>query len=271
MRLFLSLCGKVTSLFVTSSLLHSFLGSPPLPKNKTRRKREAPLVDSTLLRFLSTQKQTQPSDTTLIPDTLLPKEDRIQPPSSLVSWLGQYNRNRVAQTLLRMENAGSISQETALHAGEAVQQHVLARTARQRLRLFLRKRDQLWVNAEENDVDDDDEVTRLLTEKKEETTTIDSTRFQHDRFTHVVELLVEQGLTANDICSILTHTPSVALMRPRNGENTLESTCHRVLHHVLSDSLQLRRYDARKVRVHHTQTHTHTIHFVFFIVVVVLT
>lgn len=225
---------------ITGSLLHSFLGpqdvdfapSGPPPKSKTRRKREAPLVDSTLLRFLSTQKQTQPCDT-LIPDTV-PEEDRIQPPPSLVSGLGQYNRNRVAQTLLRMENAG-ISQETALQAGEAVQQHVLARTARRRLRLFLRKRDKLW---------DSEDATRLLPEREET-----DSRLSHHGLAHVVDLLVEQGLTANDVCSILTHTPSVALMRPQNGENTLESTCHRVLQHLLSDSLQLRRYDARKVRI----------------------
>lgn len=130
-----------------------------------------------------------------------------------------------------------VSQETALQAGEAVQQHVLARTARRRLRLFLRKRDQLWENSE------DTAAARLLVPDKNEQDSVSGLVFPH-----VVDLLVEQGLTANDVCSILTHTPSVALMRPRHGENTLESTCHQVLQHVLCDSLQLRRYDARKVR-----------------------
>ena len=72
---------------------------------------------------------------------------------------------------------------------------------------------------------------------------------------HVVDLLLEKGLSGTDVCSILTHTPSVALMRPRNSEdgdsnknNTLEATLQRALDQVLSNTLGLRRYDARKVR-----------------------
>jgi hypothetical protein len=174
--------------------------------------------------------------------------------------------NHVAQTLLAMTrstnnaNAPPISKETALLAAESVQRHVVVRTARRRLRLFLKRRDtQLWASSSSSSP----------SEKKANTTTTTTSQWstgdsgaleekdvsvsQHQYFDleQVIELLmVEHGLTPNDICTILTHTPSVALMRPRggDGENTLERTCHRVLTELLSESLALRKYDARKVR-----------------------
>jgi hypothetical protein len=240
-------------------------GLPQQGRSKTRRKqRETPIVDSTLLRFLSTQKQTP--DTFLIPDTsLLPKEnyqlpkqqDRIQqqqqqeeePPNEPFNYY-----KHVAQTLLAMGDNAAISKETALQAGESVQRHVLARTAQRRLRLFLKQRDtQLWA-PEENTTPLSSSSACAPVDKEENQ--LDGT---FDYFEQVIEVLVEQGLTANDISTILTHTPSVALMRPRNGQNTLERTCHRVIRDLLSESLQLRKYDARKVRCLACVWHARTI------------
>ena len=72
-----------------------------------------------------------------------------------------------------------------------------------------------------------------------------------------VRLLLDFGFTGNDIAAILTHTPGVALMRPRRadgeevkeeaGGETIEETVGRAFDQLLLTKLKLRKYDARKV------------------------
>ena len=157
------------------------------------------------------------------------------------SWMGQYNSNRVAQLLL----SHGVDEHDAMEAGVSVQSHVLARTARRRVREFLKRRDKMWVNPQ----------NRTLLEIP---TASSSTTSLEYGFEDVVNLLLDFGLTGRDIAAILEHTPSIALMRPRrrvdatvskgcDGGETLEETIKRAFEGVLCDSLQLRKYDARKV------------------------
>jgi hypothetical protein len=234
-------------------------------------------VDSELLRFISEQKKEkqqqlieplqrdEQEDITQNPDMPYSVSDTVaeraleQQQSSaineddlLVPWIGQYNRNRVSKKLLSI----GADNETAQLAGEKVQSLVLVRTARRRVRQFLRERDALW-NSQNLAMPS---AQQLIQNK------ILSQEPPHPEygFDDVVELLMECGLTGIDIGTILAHSPSVALMMPRrsfavgvavNGETndlsaggeTLEETMHRSLDGLLMSTLQLRKYDARKV------------------------
>ena len=127
----------------------------------------------------------------------------------------------------------------AQKAGEAVQTHVLARTARRRVREFLKKRDMEWVNG--------DSASPL-------DVTLSWPGYD---LKDTMQLLLQFGLTGNDIAAILTHTPSVALMRPRRADGkerevdsdgeTIEETVRRAFEELLLTNLKLRKYDARKV------------------------
>lgn len=92
-------------------------------------------------------------------------------------------------------------------------------------------------------------------------------------FNQVVTTMVDSGLTGNDIAAILTHTPSVSMMTTRDVSDgdtnddgrdvslstmddpnmessdlvTLNDTLERAYFGLLSDTLKLRKYDARKV------------------------
>lgn len=157
------------------------------------------------------------------------------------SWMGQYNANRVAKLLI----ANSVDEDDAMEAGVAVQSHVLARTARRRVREFLKRRDKLWV--------DSNNGTLLETPGG----SVRPTSLGYG-FEDVLKLLLENGLTGKDIAAILVHTPGLALMMPRRitdegvtddilGGETLEETMKRAYDGVLRESLELRKYDARKV------------------------
>ena len=273
-----------------------------------KRERKAPLVDSTLLRFISTQKKQQqqqfgsdnlgvpPTDLARFVDSLTPNvsEERdttttssptTPSPSSLSTGNdlsavdqttdetdatdsstpsillgdGQFNHNRVAQKLISIgaeDNAAQL-------AGERVQNVLLVRTARRRIRDFLRARDSIWNSS-------DRQSSAISNAMKEQSAMLAvATSPPEYGFDDVVDLLLEYGLTGTDICAILTHSPSVALMRPRraktsdeaadnegstedvmatrSGGETLEETLDRSLKGLLCTTLQLRRYDARKV------------------------
>ncbi|CAB9497827.1 mitochondrial transcription termination [Seminavis robusta] len=167
---------------------------------------------------------------------------------TLDQWMGQFNKNRIAKVL--MATGQGVDEQLAMEAGDCVQRHVLARTARRRVREFLKERDTMWVNGLDKDGGDtrNKSVSKATTNGSRTTT-----RQQPDYgFTDVVDLLLENGLNAKDIATILTHTPSVALMRPKRGEEelggeTLEETVQRALSGLLCTTLKLRRYDARKV------------------------
>lgn len=273
---------------------------------KRRRKRKvagAPLVDSALLRFVSEQKKRQEEQLAWEPDVppgptamealtnpetqLTDKrstnqlsatsadEDEgsvvlnseavlnsmaatLQGKDQLDPWMGQYNCNRVAQKLISL----GADAESAMRAGEKVQSYVLKRTARRRIRIFLRERDSLW-----NKLDDERATTQLqqLVDSR-----VSRLGIMHPNygFSDVVELMSGFGLTGTDICTILMHSPSVAIMMPRrsiaesipstNPEtdqdsmtipagDTLEDTLSRSFVGLLQNDLGLRKYDARKV------------------------
>jgi hypothetical protein len=273
-------------------------------KRSRQKSSGAPIVDSTLLRFISSQKkkempqhpsdvasQQNPSGSYLdslnsTAESLLLEERIVQQKTAdqLDPWMGQYNRKRVAQKLMVL----GVSEQAALHAGEQVQDHVLMRTARRRVREFLRERDSLWNSAKaQNQNNGAMTVSQQLIEQK-----ILNSEPPHPHYgvDDVIELMLEYGLTGNDICTILAHSPGVALMMPRRslatptgvngktangkdnlngnaanggaplqdnisndeeeslgGGETLEQTLNRSFRGLLSTTLKLRRYDARKV------------------------
>lgn len=160
-----------------------------------------------------------------------------KPDDALESWLGQYNRNRVAQKLMEM----GVTDEAAAHAaGEMVQEYALARTARRCVRTFLRQRDVDWANQD------------LPVFERVSNTTVLEYGFQD-----ILNVFEEFGLSGTDVAAILTHTPSLAFMMPKrrhgnssvtelNGE-TLEETLSRAYSNLLCGDFKLRKYDARKV------------------------
>lgn len=223
-------------------------------KQKRRKRPPTPLVDSTLLRFLSLQKTQTPdlevSNTQQTPVTIQQQRSPQQP-------LGQYNRHLVATRLSELQG---VSPALAIQAGNAVQQHVLQRTARRRLRLFLRKRDEIWDSSTTNNNSGMTFKNGNAIMNEKDASSILATNTPND-LNQVIQLLLERGLTGTDICTIFSHTPSVALMRPtavttrdrqqdetrEEENNTLDSTVTRAFTDLLSNSLKLRKYDARKV------------------------
>ena len=116
---------------LTLSVMVNSLGSPQdvsfvSSDAKKRRKRPpTPLVDSTLLRFLSLQKTQQVPDSgtsnTQQTSITIQQQQPLQP--SQQQPLGQYNRHLVATQLSELQG---VSPALAIQAGNAVQQHVLA-------------------------------------------------------------------------------------------------------------------------------------------------
>mmetsp|Transcript_36944 Transcript_36944/g.64716 ORF Transcript_36944/g.64716 Transcript_36944/m.64716 type:complete len:692 (+) Transcript_36944:168-2243(+) len=253
-----------------------------------RQKAKAPLVDSALLRFLSSQKKSgavllkdengqasagnaTPLDSpnvasrgmevdfpTFVSENLV--EGEIEAPSTASSaidlpsdkpiesqsWLSQYNAQRVA---LKLQALG-VDSDAAIKSGKIVQDYVLARVTRRRIRKFLHERDALWESG----------YPMPLGRKgiKESISPAAASSFDIDG---VIAVMSEYGLTGNDVAAVFSHTPSVAMMRARttgnevqiedtNGKRksfALEETLDRAFVGLLSDTLKLRRYDARKV------------------------
>jgi hypothetical protein len=186
------------------------------------RSAAAPFVDSTLLRFLSEQKLERRTSTTEI----ISGTDE--------TYLGQFNANRISQVL--REHA--VTPDVALEVGQAVQAHVLHRTTRRRVRDFLKQREKEW-------------ISRLPEAQP--------TLPPDYGFIDVIRMLRDYGFKGTDIAEVLRHTPGVALMRPKRisehsiqsiqqygGGETLQETLERSLT-VLQSTLQLRRYDARRI------------------------
>jgi len=199
-----------------------------------------------------------PIVTPIISDSgILPRAE-----DSLDLWMGQFNRNRIAQVLLARGSegeGGGVDEQLANQAGEAVQRHALARTARRRVRDFLKARDKMW----SGDISVRTNVTTTTTTDIAEKDTLLSFSASQSKqpdygFPDVVDVLVDNGLTAKDVATILIHTPSIAIMMPQrpkfmveeddelDGE-TVEETVQRALSDLLCGTLKLRRYDARKV------------------------
>lgn len=254
-------------------------------QRQERQKAKAPLVDSTLLRFISSQKNSgavlvkeedgrapvggaipidDPKEArrgvevdlpTFTAENLGETEAPVAPsraidlPSGQIesqSWLSQYNTQRVA---LKLQALG-VDNAAAAKAGKIVQDYVLARVTRLRIRRFLQERDVLWESGSPMPLD--------RKGIKEIESPVAASNFDIDT---VIIVMKEYSLTGNDIAAVFSHTPSVATMRARMTENkahidetdgkqksfSLEETLDRAFVGLLSENLKLRRYDARKV------------------------
>lgn len=223
-------------------------------------------MDSDLLRFLSKtktqQSQPQPSSqqrikeegkTTKMADSAVSNNVSVEAAKESAigsndAWLLQYERHRVAMVL---QNAGP---ETAHAAGVAVESTAVARTARRRVRTFLRERDQVWSSDEGANSAATDLENVLDTGKESSATTNNNS----NNLEQVLQLMFEYGLSVKDCAEILIHSPGIAFMRPKplkdeesNGE-TLQQTLDRAFVDLLLGrnepwQLRLRKYDARKV------------------------
>jgi len=163
---------------------------------------------------------------------------------------------------MRLTDIG-VPYDEAIDAGNAVQGYVMAKTARKRIRNYLRNRDSIWIS----DVNDDIESGGEFPVKRSKTYRLSSFYEEPPVFGNngtidgVVDVMTEKGLTGRDIAAIFTHTPSVSMARVKasveetnpnrnsgdmEGE-TLEDTLDRAYSDILLDSLKLRKYDARKV------------------------
>jgi len=175
-------------------------------------------------------------DTATRGGTVAPAEDTT---ADCLSWFTQYNAHRVAQ---RLASLGACETD-ALEAGNAVQNYSLARTTRQRVRKFLRDRDLKWASESASAEEPSYELSNLQAEAE----------WRGDRYEidEVITYLVEAGLTGRDIAAIFTHSPSVSMMKARRGDGshgeTLEDTMNRSYFGVLCSTINLRKYDARKV------------------------
>ena len=164
-------------------------------------------------------------------------------------WLRQYNHNRVSSLLVsRLEKSTEADQNLRVSialAGERVQAQALARIARQRVREFLKKRDQAWLSPRDE---------RVESATAQEVIPVSQFRNNTDNLEQVVDILMENGLVVKDIAEILIHSPGIALMQPRvdpaqgnqNGE-TVEETMDRVWTELLGSTLSLRKTDARMI------------------------
>lgn len=176
--------------------------------------------------------------------------------TSSQNWLGQFNSNRVARVLMSHAETGDVKEMEALaiSAGDRVQSQALARTARRRVREFLKQRDRVWLidGAEEGNLPVDEFPAGVTSEP----------RALQNNFENVVDVMLEYGLSIRDIAEVLIHSPGIALMQARPivddaeteayvasppGGETLKETLHRVLVDLLCGTLGLRRYEARKV------------------------
>lgn len=242
-----------------------------------------PLVDSTLLRFLSLQKagistsengQTESDEKNgicaeTINETNLPLDQTYKvrtggynnenTDANTVSWLTQYNSNIITNKLISL----GADKASATEAGRIVQKHVLSKTTRQRMKKFLRDRNSLWTASQPTDftngtVIDSSTFFDLSNMRSEALLRGDSYNFDE-----VLKYLSDAGLAGKDISSILIHTPSISTMKVFANEKltsessevkddlsleTLNGTLNKSFRGLLTSRLQLRKYDARKVR-----------------------
>ena len=168
------------------------------------------------------------------------------------SWLSQYNAQRVA---LKLQALG-VDNEAAIKSGKIVQDYVLARVTRRRIRKFLQDRDSQWEAGYSIPVEGRKGIEGGISPASASNFDIDG----------VIDVMTEFGLTGNDVAAVFSHTPSIVMMRARRrksdmqiddeatNENVkrrksfaLEETLDRAFVGLLGETLKLRRYDARKV------------------------
>lgn len=156
------------------------------------------------------------------------------------SSLGQFNRYRIASMLRTTLAADSSSnngndvnmsgQDETLFslAGERVQSQALARTARRRVREFLKERDQAWT-ADTSSISSSSSASTDTVIGAAVSIAATATSLPPYGVQDVVDVMLSFGLTAKDIAEIFVHSPGIALMRPQRaqqqqqGEEEIES------------------------------------------------
>jgi hypothetical protein len=151
------------------------------------------------------------------------------------SWFGQFNAHRVALKLQALGADGDAS----IDAGRAVQNYVLSRVTRRRIRRFLKERDALWESGSGGGAPpsatapivplDDRDGARAAggmtttsspgggaSSSSSSSAAGGGGSFDLD---DVLDVMTEYGLTGNDISAVFAHTPSVAMMRARMTED----------------------------------------------------
>lgn len=268
-----SSANKCRSFLTIAYVVHVISCLSALPSQRKRKSLEKrpPLVDSNLLRFLSSQQREYrvavdellsggggpisvdpvsglpPLESTLdsaATDVRYTPEGESRetsptPGADEATWIRQYERSNVAVLL---QSAGL---ETVLEAGIHVETMAVARASRRRVRSFLKERDQVWSTTSNQQYE-------LSYETAADTIS------NHNNLEQVIDLLLPYGLSAKDIAEILILTPGIAFMQPRpvqgvetNGA-TLQETVESVFEGLLMGRSQphelgLRKYDARKV------------------------
>ncbi|KAG7373916.1 mitochondrial transcription termination factor (mTERF) family protein [Nitzschia inconspicua] len=217
---------------------------------------------------MATLDMEQPTATTPTTTMMLSAPSQQLVGEDVYGWrLRQFNHHAIAQKLIAL----GAEEEEAKLAGQTVQRYCLVRTARRRIRIFLKERDNLWKRKATLSSGMLDESAAAITNRDTDTVTalsmqpsVTSKALSVYGLEDTLQVMQEHGLSGKDICAILTHTPSVALMMPRKslleqdvdstfdsdsartGE-TLEDTLERSFHGLLLSTLRLRKYDARKV------------------------
>ena len=237
-------------------------------------------MDSTLLRFLSSQKggslsppkgfsKKSTANSSLLETTVEEKRSEVEVPTLATgsftgeeidvtvtspiidpkivgsqSWLSQYNAQKVA---LKLQALG-VDEQTSLATGKIVQNYVLARVTRRRIRKFLQERDESW-----------EAGNPLPFDRSGMKESMSPSTINNYNLDDVLSVMTEYGLTGIDIAAIFSHTPSVTMMKARthrvkneeikSGKNgfTLVKALDSALVGLLGGTLKLRRYDARKV------------------------
>ena len=247
------------------------------------------------------------------PSTSFPSSSSSQAASSS-SWMVQFSSKNVQHALLSSAGKERPDLAVAQVAGDAVERYCTVRTARRRIRQFLKERDTVWSSSSSSSTTSDEshrsrqELETLAAfetawspaaplllsymEQKEQQQEKRETRDgnvhvnedydQEDldgdhamtsyhpdyNFQEVIDVMKGYGLTSNDVCVLLTHSPSLALRIPRQTKipsgivhavhavskndydhagESLEETLERSFQCLLQTTLKLRRYDARKV------------------------
>jgi len=174
-----------------------------------------------------------------------------------LAWFTDYNSHNIASRLVAMD----VPAEEAVEAGNVVQAYVMAKTARRRIRNYLRNRDSLWLSDVNNDDVEGADGGEFVVRRS---ATYRLTSFYEERspdlgkdcsIEGVVNVMSGKGLTGRDIAAVFMHTPSVSMARIGDGGDgvggmegeTLEDTLDRAYSDILLGSLKLRKYDARKV------------------------
>lgn len=174
-------------------------------------------------------------------------------------WIDQFRSEKVTKTLIKY---GSLREE-ARAAGIAVQNLSYLRMRRRSVNRFLKDRDELWatyklISGTSLSAQKGRTISNQFSGGYDLTTNATDVTSKvgpliNDNVEEVISVLIESGLTATDCAAILSHTPSVALMRPNREEVdksrgvTLEETLKRSYGGLLFNTLRLRKYDARKV------------------------